>query len=794
MINMNPDLIHSLSSLRILSCDMISYAGSGHPGIALGAAPIIFSTYVNHMKISPAHPDWINRDRFVLSAGHGSALLYAMLFMAGYDVTIDDLVEFRKIDSKTPGHPEYGKTPGVDVSTGALGQGFANAVGMALAEKYLQALISQEIPKQKILDYYVYCLCGDGDLMEGVAMEAASFAGHLALDNLIVLYDSNNVTLDGKLNASCSEEFIQKFINMGWEVDFVGEGNDTRKIDEAIERAKVNRKPTLIEIRTTIGRGSYHEGENLVHGKPLSREDLLNIRKKYNINTNMMEITENAVKFTRQTIASRNKGVYENWQKYIDSLKNNKPSDNLRKILDFLETGNIGLTFSSSSFKIQNDYSEELRESSSKIMNIISDRSKFFLGGSADLSSSCHTALYKEVGMSKKTPTGRNIFFGVREHAMAAILNGMALSGLRLFGSTFLVFSDYLKPALRMSCEMKLSITYIFTHDSISLGQDGTSHQPVEQLAMLRTTPNLITLRPADINEVIGSWDYIINNNKTVALVLAKEEAHILDGTNGASVAKGAYIVRKETEKLDAIIVSTGIDLTTSYLIREELFHKGVDIRLVSMPSVELFLNQSQEYQDQILPPNVKTFTIEASSTLPWYRFASRNCAIGVDTFGSSGRRDDVLKKVGFDYDSIIKKIKDELGIVDEPSTPEETPPVEGGTPEQTTTTETPINVDAPAPADQPITAEPVQEQTISTPTESVPPETTEASVELIPTVAVDNQTQPVVSMEKPQPAVPIDQSTTVTEPTAQPTQTTESTSDASASTPIAPVGVTVQQ
>ena len=794
MINMNPDLIHSLSSLRILSCDMISYAGSGHPGIALGAAPIIFSTYVNHMKISPAHPDWINRDRFVLSAGHGSALLYAMLFMAGYDVTIDDLVEFRKIDSKTPGHPEYGKTPGVDVSTGALGQGFANAVGMALAEKYLQALISQEIPKQKILDYYVYCLCGDGDLMEGVAMEAASFAGHLALDNLIVLYDSNNVTLDGKLNASCSEEFIQKFINMGWEVDFVGEGNDTRKIDEAIERAKVNRKPTLIEIRTTIGRGSYHEGENLVHGKPLSREDLLNIRKKYNINTNMMEITENAVKFTRQTIASRNKGVYENWQKYIDSLKNNKPSDNLRKILDFLETGNIGLTFSSSSFKIQNDYSEELRESGSKIMNIISDRSKFFLGGSADLSSSCHTALYKEVGMSKKTPTGRNIFFGVREHAMAAILNGMALSGLRLFGSTFLVFSDYLKPALRMSCEMKLPITYIFTHDSISLGQDGTSHQPVEQLAMLRTTPNLITLRPADINEVIGSWDYIINNNKTVALVLAKEEAHILDGTNGASVAKGAYIVRKETEKLDAIIVSTGIDLTTSYLIREELFHKGVDIRLVSMPSVELFLNQSQEYQDQILPPNVKTFTIEASSTLPWYRFASRNCAIGVDTFGSSGRRDDVLKKAGFDYDSIIKKIKDELGIVDEPSTPEETPPVEGGTPEQTTTTETPINVDAPAPADQSITAEPVQEQTISTPTESVPPETTEASVELIPTVAVDNQTQPVVSMENPQPAVPIDQSTTVTEPTAQPTQTTESTPDAGAEAPIAPVGVTVQQ
>ena len=665
---MNPDLVHSLSSLRILSCDMISYAGSGHPGIALGAAPILFTTYVNHMRINPKDPNWINRDRFVLSAGHGSALLYAMLFMAGYDVTIDDLVDFRKIGSKTPGHPEYGVTPGVDVSTGALGQGFANAVGMALAEKYLQALLDQEIPKQKVLDYYVYCLCGDGDLMEGVAMEAASFAGNMALDNLIVLYDSNNITLDGKLNTTCSEEFIQKFIQMGWEVDFVGEGNETRKIDEAIDRAKVNRKPTLIEIRTVIGRGSYHEGENLVHGKPLSREDLLNIRKKYNISTNMMEITENSVKYVRQTIAQRTKGVYENWKKYVEALKKNNPSDSLRKLLDFLETGNIGLSFTSSSFKIQNDYSEELRESGSKIMNIISDRSKFFLGGSADLSSSCHTALYKEVAMSKKTPTGRNIYFGVREHGMAAILNGMALSGLRVFGSTFLVFSDYLKPALRMTCEMNLPVTYIFTHDSVSIGQDGTSHQPVEQLAMLRTTPNLITLRPADINEVIGSWDFIINHKKPVALVLAKDEAHILDGTSGANVAYGGYIIRKETSRLDAVIVSTGIDLTTAYLIREELYKKGVDARLVSMPSVELFLIQTKEYQDSILPPNVKTFTIEASSTLPWYRFASRNCAIGIDTFGCSGRKDDVLEHVHFDYDSILHRIEQELGIASAPA------------------------------------------------------------------------------------------------------------------------------
>lgn len=658
---MNPDLVHSLNSLRILSLDMISYAKSGHPGICLGAAPIVYTLYTNHLKINPKDPTWVNRDRFVLSAGHGSALLYAMLFMAGYDITIDDLVDFRRIGSKTPGHPEYGITPGVEVSTGPLGQGFANAVGMAMAGKYLAALVEEEIPKQKLIDYYVYCLCGDGDIMEGVAMEAASLAGHLALDNLIVLYDSNDVTLDGKLNSAYSENILQKFVNMGWEVDFVAEGNDTREIDKAIERAKVNRKPTLIEIKTVIGRGSYHEGENLVHGKPLSKEDMANVRKKYNITTNTMEITENAVKYVRQSINLRMKENYNNWKKYFKEVKKTYTDSNFNKVLDFLETGNDGLTFSSSNFKIQNDYNEELRESNSKMMNIVSDRTKFFLGGSADLSTSCHTALYKDIEFSKKNRTGRNIAFGVREHAMGAVLNGMALSGLRTFGATFLSFSDYLKPAMRMTAMMNLPITYIFTHDSISVGQDGPTHEPVEQLAMLRTIPNMTVFRPADINEVIGCWDYIINNKKPVSIVLSKDEAHILAGTSGEKVRLGAYIVRKETSKLDAVLVSTGIDLTTTYLISEELRSKGIDTRVVSMPSVNLFLSQSEEYQTSVIPPNVKVFTIEASSTLPWYRFASPNCAIGVDEFGVSGYKEDVLEKMKFDYDSILNKIENNL-------------------------------------------------------------------------------------------------------------------------------------
>jgi len=655
---MNPDLVHSIDSLRVLSMDMISYAKSGHPGICLGAAPIIYTIYTNHLKVNPQDPTWINRDRFVMSAGHGSALLYAMLFMAGYNISIDDLVDFRKIGSKTPGHPEYGVTPGVEVSTGPLGQGLANAVGMAIAERYIASLIEEEVSKQKIIDYYVYCLCSDGDLMEGVANEAASLAGHLGLSHLIVLYDSNEVTLDGKLNSTYSEQILQKFMNMGWEVDFVGEGNDPREIDKAIERAKVNRKPTLIEVRTVIGRGSFHEGENLVHGKPLSKEDLLNVRKKYNIHTNTMEITENAVRFVRKSINSRMKDVYNGWKKYYAEVKKQYAGEQLQKIFDFLETGNDGLTFSSSNFKIQSDYSEELRESNSKMMNIVSDRTKFFLGGSADLSSSCHTALYKDIVFGKKSLSGRNIMFGVREHGMGAILNGMALSGLRVFGSTFLTFSDYLKPAIRMSALMHLPVTYIFTHDSVRIGEDGPTHQPIEQLAMLRTIPNLVVFRPVDINEVIGCWDFIVNNKRPVALVLAKEEAHILDGTSGENVKLGAYIVRRESQRLDAVLVSTGIDFTTTYLISEELRAKGIDTRLVSMPSVELFLQQSEEYQESIIPSHVKVFTIEASSTLPWYRFASKKCAIGIDTFGSSGYKDDVLEHVHFDYDSIFNKIE----------------------------------------------------------------------------------------------------------------------------------------
>lgn len=659
---MNPDLVHSLNSLKVLSVDMISYAKSGNPGIALDAAPIVFDLFTNHMRIKPDDPKWPNRDRFVASAGHASALLYAMMFMAGYDISIDDLVDYRKIGSKTPAYPEYGKTPGIEATTGPCGQGFATAVGMALAGKYTSSLIEEEDPKQHLLNYYVYCLVSDGDMMEGITDEAASLAGNLNLSNLIVLYDSNHTTADGPLELASRESVIQKFIHMGWEVDYVAEGNEIKEIDKAIDRAKFNRKPTLIEIQTTIGKGSQHEGKNLIHATPLTKEDLAFVRKNLNIQTNTLEITENAVKYVRQSIANRVNSYYQEWQNQFNNALNSTKSENLKNILTFIKEGEAKIPFSSSVFKIPGDYNEELRESNSKMLNILSDRSKFFIGGSADLGSLCHTSLYKETEMSRKNRTGKNMCFGLRENAMGAIMNGMALCGFRPYGSTFLTYSDYMKSSIRMSAMMNLPVTYIFSYDSASIGEDGPTVAPIEQLTMLRAIPNLTVLRPADINEVIGCWDYIINNKKPTAIVLSRDEAHILEGTSAEGTKKGAYIVKKEETKLDAVVVSTGLDFTTAYLASTTLKDKGYDIRVVSMPSVEIFLSQDAEYQESIIPENTKVITIEAGSTSMWYQFASKKCAIGIDEFSYSGDSEDVLKKLKFDYDTILNRIETLIG------------------------------------------------------------------------------------------------------------------------------------
>ena len=659
---MNEEIKRALNSLKILSVDMINNANSGHPGIALGAAPIIYSLYANHLKINPNDPNWINRDRFVLSAGHGSALLYATLYMAGYKITLDDLVNFRKIGSIVPGHPEYGVTPGVDMSTGPLGQGLAAAVGMALAERYISSIVEEGLSRQQVINYYTYVLCSDGDLMEGVAYEAASFAGIQGLGKLIVLYDSNDVTLDASTKNTFRDDMIKRFDSIGWHVDYVKDGNDIKEIDKAILRAKkVTNKPSIIEIKTVLGRGSYNEGKSIVHGKPLTKDDTDNLRKNLGITTAPFEVDKDALEFFRKAVSNRNDKGYQDWQVYYEKYRNIVETD-IQKNSTFLDKKDIIANFESQNFKIQDNYFEELRESNSKIMNLISDRTKYFLGGSADLSSSCKTNLYKELEMSKQNPQGRNIFFGIREHAMGAIINGMALSGLNVFGSTFLTFADYLKPAIRMACLMNIPTTYIFTHDSVSIGQDGPTHQPIEQLTMLRATPNLTVFRPADIREIIGTWDYILKAKKPSALVISKDPIKIIPGSNSESVRNGAYIIDHEVDPLTAVIIATGSEVSMVTNIKSEIKATYPGIRIVSMTSMELFLIQPIEYQKLIIPDGVKVIVVEAGSTLMWNRFASPEAIIGIDGFGVSGRSEEVRQKLKFDYtyikDRIIELIK----------------------------------------------------------------------------------------------------------------------------------------
>ena len=659
---MNEEIKRALNSLKILSVDMINNANSGHPGIALGAAPIIYSLYANHLKINPNDPNWINRDRFVLSAGHGSALLYATLYMAGYKITLDDLVNFRKIGSIVPGHPEYGVTPGVDMSTGPLGQGLAAAVGMALAERYISSIVEEGLSRQQVINYYTYVLCSDGDLMEGVAYEAASFAGIQGLGKLIVLYDSNDVTLDASTKNTFRDDMIKRFDSIGWHVDYVKDGNDIKEIDKAILRAKkVTNKPSIIEIKTVLGRGSYNEGKSIVHGKPLTKDDTDNLRKNLGITTAPFEVDKDALEFFRKAVSNRNDKGYQDWQVYYEKYRNIVETD-IQKNSTFLDKKDIIANFESQNFKIQDNYFEELRESNSKIMNLISDRTKYFLGGSADLSSSCKTNLYKELEMSKQNPQGRNIFFGIREHAMGAIINGMALSGLNVFGSTFLTFADYLKPAIRMACLMNIPTTYIFTHDSVSIGQDGPTHQPIEQLTMLRATPNLTVFRPADIREIIGTWDYILKAKKPSALVISKDPIKIIPGSNSESVRNGAYIIDHEVDPLTAVIIATGSEVSMVTNIKSEIKATYPGIRIVSMTSMELFLIQPIEYQKLIIPDGVKVIVVEAGSTLMWNRFARPEAIIGIDGFGVSGRSEEVRQKLKFDYtyikDRIIELIK----------------------------------------------------------------------------------------------------------------------------------------
>lgn len=650
-----------INSIKVLALDMIDKAGSGHPGIVLGAAPIMYALYKDHLNVVPGKSDWINRDRFVMSAGHGSALLYSTLYHMGYNLDIEELKQFRRLNSLTPGHPEYRVTPGVDASTGPLGQGIGMAVGMALAERYLNSIVKIENSNSHLIDYYTYCLCGDGDLMEGISYEALSFAGAQKLNKLIILYDKNDVSLDSSTDVTFTEDIESRFDALGFNVLNVKKGNDYTEVSKAIKIAKKSDEPTIIICHTTIGEGSSLAGTNAVHGKPLTKEDLNNIKNNLKITNEAFNVNGEILNYIQSFINNRVSKVYMPWE---EEYKQIKESDNigLHSLINLLERNAFIIDFDDTKFKISDEYNEELRESNHKIMNFISPKNPFFLGGSADLSSSCKTNLDKSTIQSSKNPVGKNIYFGVREHAMGAILNGMALSNLKVYGSTFLSFSDYQKPAIRMSALMNLPVTYIYTHDSIYVGADGPTHEPIEQLSMLRTIPNFITFRPADINEIVGSWEYILKNNCATSLVISKEKRSKLKNTNAKFVKYGAYMIRKEKYHLDGIIIATGSEVAMAIDIAKELFTMGMDIRVVSMPSMELFLKQNPKYEEQLLPKEIPTFVIEAGASLIWNRFATYpEYIFGVNRFGMSGSSEEVVKFLKMDKAYILERIANNL-------------------------------------------------------------------------------------------------------------------------------------
>ena len=647
----------AINSIKVLALDMIDKAKSGHPGIVLGAASIIYALYKDHLNVVPGNSTWVGRDRFVLSAGHGSALLYSCLYHMGFDIEMEELKHFRDLNSLTPGHPEYKVTPGVDVTTGPLGEGVGMAVGMALAQRYLDAIAKKEKNDTKLLDYYTYCLCGDGDLMEGVSYEALSFASTQNLNKLILLYDHNEVSLDSSTDITFTENIYTRFEALDFNIIDVKDGSDYKEISSAIKKAKKSKRPSIIICNTIIGEDSKLEGTNKVHGAPLTKSDLASIKKEYKITEPAFSIPSTILKYLQDSINLRVNKKYAAWKEEYTTVKEEELTG-LVHLLNLLERNAFVIDFDDSKFKISDDYKEALRDSNHKVMNLISPKSPFFLGGSADLSSSCKTALDKSTIQSSKNPLGKNIYFGVREHAMGAILNGMALSNLKVFGSTFLSFSDYLKPAVRLSALMNLPVTYIFTHDSIYVGQDGPTHEPVEQLSALRTIPNLLTFRPADINEIMGSWEYILKNNCATSIVISKEVRNRQKNTNAKFVKYGAYMVRKEKYHLDGIIIATGSELEVAMEISKELFTLGIDTRVVSMPSMELFLKQNPNYEKQLLPKEVPTFVIEAGSSLIWNRFASKpEYIFGVNKFGMSGKPEEVIKYMKMDKNSILTKI-----------------------------------------------------------------------------------------------------------------------------------------
>jgi len=654
----------SINAIRTLTLDAVEKAQHGHPGMPMGAAPMAYSLWKNFLNVNPENPNWFNRDRFVLSAGHGSTLIYSLLHLTGFDISIEDLKNFRRLGSKTPGHPEYGVTPGVEVTTGPLGQGIPASVGLAMAERYLAETYNREgFP---VIDHYTYTICGDGDLMEGVSYEAASLAGHLKLGRLIVLYDSNDISLDGGLEIAFTENIQKRFEAMNWQYLRVEDGNDVDAIAKAIEEAKADEtRPTIIEIKTIIGYGSSLQGTNSAHSDPMGKEEVARTKKFYNWNYEEEFFVPEEVYADYATIRERGKQKEQEWNQLFKQYEEQYPE--LAKELKRIIEGKLPENWDQDFPSFEEGSSIATRVASSEVLNSFVKYLPEFVGGSADLDASTKTKLKGYADFGNDSYAGRNIRFGVREFAMGAIANGLALHSLRPFVSTFFVFSDYLRPAIRLAALMELPVTYVFTHDSVAVGQDGPTHEPVEHLASYRAMPGLTVIRPADANETKAAWKVAVEEmNHPTMLVLGRQNLPTLKGTEllaEEGVKRGAYIISKAEGTPVGILIAAGSEVSLAINAQKELAKEGIYVNVVSMPSWELFEKQSKEYKETVLPSHLEyRLTIEMGSKLGWKEYAgAKGEVMSIDRFGESGPGEELVAKLGFTVENVVHTFKELL-------------------------------------------------------------------------------------------------------------------------------------
>lgn len=642
----------SINAIRFLGMDSINKANSGHPGIVLGAAPIIYSLYTKHMRVTPNNPLWFNRDRFVLAAGHATGMLYPTLHLSGFGVTIDDLKEFRQLNSLTPGHPEYLHTKGIDSTSGPLGQGIPMAAGMALAESYLAATFNKE--GFKVIDHYSYVICGDGDLQEGVTQEAMSLIGHLGLEKLIVLYDSNDIQLDGPLAWANTEDVKQKYESMNWDYSKVEDANNLDELNKAIEAAKLTNKPSIIEVKSIIGFGSKDQGKSSTHGSPIGLEETALMRKRmdydYPLFTAPKEVYDDFFKNTVQ----RGETALNDWDNLFEDYKEEYPELALK--LENIMNGKLDIDFEKVLETAPLGTNEASRVTGGKVLTKLSEELIELIGGSADLTKSTK-AKGINGDFTKENRLGRNINYGVREHAMAAMVNGITLHGLKGFSGAFFVFADYLKPSVRMAAIMSIPSIYIFSHDSVAVGEDGPTHEPIEQLSMLRTTPNVNVLRPCDANETAFSYRFALESTKTPTVItLSRQNLEVKKETNYEDFKKGAYVI-SDIEGFEGILIATGSEVGLAIDTQELLLKEGIKVRVVSMPSMDIFKYTSKEYQEKILPSNITNrVAIEMGSPDLWYRYA--DTVVGIDRFGVSAPGATAIEYFGFTKENISKIYK----------------------------------------------------------------------------------------------------------------------------------------